>query len=122
MLTALSLSGHELSVLLTSDAKIRILNRDFRSKDKPTDVLAFPMAEPGETETMPGLLGDVVISMETAREQALSQGRTILFEVTHLLAHGLLHLVGFDHMTDEETREMDEKTQFLLTQAVENSV
>jgi probable rRNA maturation factor len=118
MLAELDLGGAELSVLLTSDRSIHRLNREFRSKDKPTDVLAFAMREGEVMGGQPGhegeMLGDVVISLDTATRQAAERKRSPLEEVTHLLAHGLLHLVGYDHQTDEEEREMNEATRALV--------
>lgn len=106
MLARLNLGPRELSVLLTDDRRIHRLNRDYRSKDRPTDVLAFAMDE-GDGRGADELLGDVVISLETAARQAAERGREPLDEVTHLLAHGLLHLVGYDHQTDAEHRAME---------------
>jgi probable rRNA maturation factor len=112
MIDALDLAGVELSVALVDDAAIHALNRDYRHKDKPTDVLAFPMQEGGPFE--PGaLLGDVIVSIDTARRQAAKRRRPLLDEVTMLLAHGLLHLVGYDHQTDAEEREMKARTRDL---------
>jgi probable rRNA maturation factor len=114
MLEALKLADAELSLLLCDDATIHALNRDYRGKDRPTDVLAFAMREGEGGALHPGLLGDVVISVETARRQAKEHGRTIVAEVTFLLAHGLLHLLGFDHQTPEEERRMNARTDALL--------
>jgi probable rRNA maturation factor len=116
MLAALRMSEAELSVMLVDDAAIRALNREWRMKDKPTDVLAFAMQE-GEGAKVPGLLGDVVISIETARRQAKEHGRSLIEEVTFLLAHGLLHLLGYDHATDEEERRMSARTDALCAAA-----
>ncbi|MCB9627108.1 MAG: rRNA maturation RNase YbeY [Sandaracinaceae bacterium] len=107
MLRALRLPNAELSVLLCDDATIHALNRDYRHKDSPTDVLAFAMREGEGGGLHPDLLGDVVISMDTARRQAITGGKTIVAEVTILLAHGLLHLLGYDHQTDDEERRMN---------------
>ena len=107
MLAALRLPNAELSVLLCDDTTIHELNREYRHKDKPTDVLAFAMREGEHAELHPDLLGDVVISLDTARRQAHAGGKTIVAEVTILLAHGLLHLVGYDHQTDAEERRMN---------------
>jgi probable rRNA maturation factor len=90
----------ELSVLVTGDREIRRLNREWRGKDKPTDVLSFE--QPPHT----GLLGDVVISLDTARRQAAEGGRPLSEELARLLAHGLLHLVGHDHLRPAEARRM----------------
>lgn len=115
MLAALDLTGAELSIALVDDAAIHELNRDYRKKDKPTDVLAFAMEEGEPTPASGGarVLGDVIVSIETARKQARSRRRPLLDELTMLLAHGLLHLLGFDHQTDAEEREMTAKTREL---------
>ena len=113
MLAALGLRGVELSIALVDDATIRDLNRRHRRKDKPTDVLSFHLQEIAPGETPKGALGDVVISVPTARRQAQKRRRPLLAELTMLLAHGLLHLVGFDHRTDAEERDMVERTRGL---------
>ncbi len=116
MLAELGLSSAELSVLLTNDAHIEHLNGVYRNKRKPTDVLAFAMGE-GEDSAPASpsrLLGDVVISMDMAARQAQKRRHALLDEVTFLLAHGLLHLVGYDHRTDAEERRMDAMTRRLV--------
>jgi probable rRNA maturation factor len=112
MLRHLRLRGVELSVALVDDATIHALNRTYRHKDKPTDVLAFPMADPAPP-TPSGLLGDVIVSVDTARRQAARRRRPLLAELTMLLAHGLLHLLGHDHGNDAEEREMTARTREL---------
>lgn len=118
MLEALGLADTELSVLLCSDSIIRELNRRYRNKNASTDVLAFPMQEGPVESPSAALLGDVVISVPTATRQARERDRPIIAEVTFLLAHGLLHLVGYDHATARQEREMASRTQELL-EAVE---
>ncbi len=118
MLDALGLSEAELSILLCDDATIHELNRDFRRKNKPTDVLAFAMREGEGGELAGGILGDVVISVETARRQAAERGHAIASEIVFLLAHGLLHLVGFDHRNDAEERVMNAQTSKLVDVAM----
>lgn len=116
MLQALSLGRAELSIALVDDATIHALNRDYRKKNKPTDVLAFAMEEGAPMKGARNdarLLGDVIISVDTARRQATENGRALLAEVTMLLAHGILHLIGYDHQTDEEERVMTAKTREL---------
>jgi probable rRNA maturation factor len=117
MLAALDLRGVELSVALVDDAGIHALNRSYRHKDKPTDVLAFPLQEMAPLHTLReapvGLLGDVILSIETGRRQAARHRRTLLAELTMLLAHGLLHLLGYDHGTDAEERDMKARTRAL---------
>jgi probable rRNA maturation factor len=85
----------ELSIALVGNAKIRTLNAKFRKKDYPTDVLSFPAGD--ELPTGVRLLGDVVISVEKAREQAKQRGRTLNEEMVTLLIHGIVHLLGYDH-------------------------
>lgn len=120
MLRHLGMADVELSIALVGDEEIHELNRTYRKKDKPTDVLAFPVVEyvparPGKgsrpaPESIEGLLGDVILSIETGRRQAKQHRRPLLDELTMLLAHGLLHLIGYDHRTDAEEREMTAKT------------
>ncbi|MEC7525534.1 MAG: rRNA maturation RNase YbeY [Myxococcota bacterium] len=117
MLAALRMPDAELSILLCDDETIWALNRDYRGKDRPTDVLAFAMREGEGPALHQELLGDVVISLDTARRQAAERGRTIVYEVTFLLAHGLLHLLGYDHQTDDEERRMSARTDALVAAA-----
>jgi len=114
MLDLLDLEKAELSIVLCDDATIQDLNHRYRGKNKSTDVLAFPMQEGPEPSPNPGLLGDVVISIPTATRQAHEHDRPIIAEVTFLLAHGLLHLIGYDHATKREEREMSAETERLL--------
>jgi probable rRNA maturation factor len=122
MLRRLDLSHAELSVALTDDREIHELNRVFRRRDRPTDVLAFAMREGDPCGSAQGpdseLLGDIVVSIETARRQAARRRRSIDSELRMLLAHGLLHLVGYDHRTDDEERVMKAKTQDLCHAAL----
>ena len=96
------------SIVLTDDETIRALNRDFREVDRPTDVLSFPLAEPGDLRDPDAtvFLGEIYISLETARAQALSARRPFPREVAHLTVHGLLHLLGYDHHTAAARRRM----------------
>jgi probable rRNA maturation factor len=114
MLEFLGLEDAELSILLCDDETIRELNRQYRKKNKPTDVLAFPMQEGPGPKVHPGLLGDVVISLPTATRQAAEHDRPIIQEVTFLAAHGLLHLLGYDHATKREEREMKARIDDLM--------
>jgi len=119
MLGALDLERSELSILLTTDAAIRLLNRDHRGKDKPTDVLSFPQSEfrrplvPRRGHDL-AVLGDVIISIDTAERQARGRRRPLVEEVRFLLAHGLLHLLGYDHATPEEKKVMSRRTRELV--------
>lgn len=94
------------ALLVTDDAGIRSLNRDFRAMDAPTDVLSFPSRE-GEREAVAGdFLGDVAISLERAKAQAEEYGHSLKRELSFLAVHGTLHLLGYDHMDDAEREEM----------------
>jgi len=111
MLTELDVSDAELSVLLCDDVFIRELNRDYRGKDKPTDVLSFPIdSDSGVGKRM---LGDVVISVETAERQAQKRSRALLDEATTLLVHGILHLLGYSHENDKDEMKMNTLTDNL---------
>ena len=105
------LGATETGVLFTDDVRMRELNRDFRHIDRPTDVLAFAMREDAEGERPAGvpaageLLGDIVISLDTARRQAAARGHSLRREVAVLLVHGALHLIGYDHPASPEGRQ-----------------
>ena len=117
MIKLLQLDKAEVSFVLTNDERIHQLNKIYRGKDRPTDVLAFAMHE-GEFGALAGhVLGDVIVSVPTARKQARSQGTPVLEEVTMLLAHGLLHLLGWDHDTDAKDRRMRAETARLCAAA-----
>lgn len=94
--------------MLTDDDAIRALNRDFREADVPTDVLSFPLADPDSLRDPSAalFLGEIYISLETARTQARAARRPYAREVAHLTIHGLLHLMGHDHHTAAATRKM----------------
>lgn len=96
----------ELSLLLSDDETVRSLNREHRGKDQPTNVLAFPMGEP-IAPMGPVHLGDVVLACETVSEEAKRDGKTLEAHVSHLVVHGLLHLVGHDHLDPTEASEME---------------
>ena len=100
-LSAVGRADAELSILLVGDAAIRRLNRAWRGKDAATDVLSFPQAAPGGP-----LLGDVVISLDTAERVARREGRGVGAELDRYLAHGILHLLGHDHARPAEARRM----------------
>ena len=102
----------ELSVLLINDRAMRVLNEQYRGKDRPTDVLSFPQPSlPGNVER---LIGDVVISLQTATRQAKERKSTIHAEVVRLLLHGILHLLGYDHeLGAKEARRMGAKERVI---------
>lgn len=118
MLSALGLAQSELSILLCDDALIHQLNREHRAVDRATDVLAFAMWEAGTAPPQRAMLGDVVISLDTARRQASEHARSVHDELVFLLAHGLLHLLGCDHRDDTEERRMSARTDLLRATAI----
>jgi len=106
LLRGLGRTGEELTLSLVDDVAIRGLNRDYRGKDRPTDVLSFSLVEGAHGSRRGRLLGDVVISVETAARQARERRRGLEETVTRLLIHGMLHVVGHDHERAEEARAM----------------
>lgn len=111
-LEVLGLSKVELSIALVSDVQIKRLNKLYRNKDKPTDVLSFPIGEKVEDWL---ILGDIVISVDTARRQAQELGHSLEEELKRLLVHGLVHLLGYDHeLGGEEEKKFFELEEFVL--------
>lgn len=108
----------EVSVTLTDNAYIHALNRQYRKIDRPTDVLSFALNESEEPEIVGGaevnVLGDLVISVERAEEQAEEYGHSLRRELAFLAVHGMLHLLGYDHMEEEERKEMEEEQRFVM--------
>jgi probable rRNA maturation factor len=96
----------EMSVVLTDDAAVRALNRDWRKIDKPTNVLSFPSTAP-EVAGVPPLLGDVIVAYETLAREAAEEDKPIPHHLAHLVVHGYLHLLGYDHETDSEADAME---------------
>jgi len=98
----------ELSCIIIDDKEIHRINREYRQIDRPTDVISFAYedAECFELEGMPRQLGDIFISLDKAKEQAESYGHSFKREFCFLFTHGLLHLLGYDHMQEEEAKEM----------------
>jgi len=107
-------ADYEVAVRLVDDAAIHALNRDYRYKDAPTDVLAFAQREGPAGDLHPGVLGDLVISVDTARRQAR---RGLYRELLHLASHGLCHLLGYDHRDDAEERTMNARAAALRAEA-----
>ncbi len=101
------------SLLFTSDADVHSLNREWRGKDKPTNVLSFPMLERGDllalaSEGSPELLGDIALAYETCAREAAEKGIVLEAHAAHLIVHGLLHLAGYDHeISSEDAAEME---------------
>ncbi|MDK2822682.1 MAG: putative rRNA maturation factor [Clostridia bacterium] len=110
----------EISLVFVDDNGIQELNKNYRGKDMPTDVLSFALTEMGEDELeivegeMETLLGDIIISLETALRQAEEYGHTVEREVAYLMVHGLLHLLGYDHMTEEDKKVMRQREEKVL--------
>ena len=114
VLEVLGMPQAELSLLLCDDAFILPLNRDYRGKDQPTDVLSFAQREGEGADPEDPLLGDVIISVETARRQARERGHSLEVELRVLLVHGILHLLGHDHELDAEADVMEAEEGRLL--------
>ncbi|WP_062198690.1 rRNA maturation RNase YbeY [Massilibacterium senegalense] len=110
----------ELSITFVDNKKIHQLNQEYRGIDRPTDVLSFALEEMGEEEIemideeMPRFLGDLIISIPKVEEQAKEYGHSFERELGFLAVHGFLHLLGYDHMTEEEEKEMFAKQEEIL--------
>lgn len=112
--------GSEVSVMFVTNAAIQEINRDYRDKDQPTDVISFALEEVGDGETIiigegiPRVLGDIIISTERTQEQAGEYGHSFERELGFLAVHGFLHLLGYDHMTEEDEKVMFGKQDEIL--------
>ncbi len=100
-------SGRDVSVVLAGDARVRSLNRRWRRHDRATNVLAFPAGPTPKTPGAPRLLGDVVIALGVARAEARRDGKPLAAHLSHLVVHGILHLLGHDHETAAEAARME---------------
>jgi len=104
----------ELSILLTNDEEQHELNRQWRGKDSSTNVLSFPQIEPFGPVT--GILGDITMARETIEREAVEQGTSFPDHFTHLVVHGFLHILGYDHLSDAEALQMEGlETQILAS-------
>ncbi len=101
--------GSSVTILLTDDAEVRQLNKDFRRQDKPTNVLSFPAAD-----TAIGHLGDLALAFETCAREADEQGKPLANHLAHLVIHGVLHLSGWDHEADADAEAMEGLERELL--------
>lgn len=104
----------ELSVVLTSDEEVRVLNAEWRGKDRPTNVLSFPQAEADELAGAadPGpelMLGDIVLALETCAREAEEKALPLSAHAAHLMVHGTLHLLGYDHLDDDSAADMEQR-------------
>lgn len=113
---ALKSRSFEIGLTLTTDARVKTLNRDYRGKDKPTNVLSFPMLNLDGISrrdlevfpsSMPIPLGDVVLARETVAREAKAEGKTLEAHTIHLIIHGVLHLLGYDHMRASDAKTME---------------
>lgn len=106
----------ELAIVLTDDAAIRTLNRDWRGKDSTTNVLSFPARGPRAAPGTPCLLGDIVIAHETTEREARAEHKPFAHHLAHLAVHGFLHLAGYDHEADDEADAMERLEALILAQ------
>jgi probable rRNA maturation factor len=104
----------EISVLFTDDVHIKELNARWRGKDKPTNVLSFPAFSASREKALPPMLGDIVLAHETVSREAELDEKRFDHHLTHLILHGLLHLLGFDHETEEEAEAMEAAERRIL--------
>jgi probable rRNA maturation factor len=102
-------TARSIALSLTDDVEVRRLNAQFRGKDQPTNVLAFPSPPNPERH-----LGDIALAFGTCAREADEQGKTLEHHLQHLVAHGVLHLLGYDHMTDAEAEEMEALERIIL--------
>ncbi len=120
----------ELSIVVTDNDASQQLNRDYRGKDKPTNVLSFPGVEPDDLSSAlkiavtggpPVMLGDLVIAAPIVQVEAMEQGKDMMHHLTHLTVHGVLHLLGYDHIEDSEAEEMENlEASILATMGIAN--
>jgi len=117
----------ELSLVLTDDAHIQVLNRTWRGHDRPTNVLSFPAGEGNEPDVtddysdQPMLIGDIVIARETLEREASDEGKSVDDHFAHLLVHGFVHLMGYDHENGDEAEEMEAiESQILASLGIAN--
>ena len=100
------IEGHGIVILLADDDSVQALNRDFRQKDYATNVLSFPaaMAPEGNPE---GAIGDIALAFGVCQREAIAQGKPLAHHLQHLVAHGVLHLLGYDHESDDQAQAME---------------
>jgi len=109
-----SMADAQAAIILTNDAAIRALNRRWRSRDEPTNVLSFPAAATKAATGGRRYLGDIVIAHETTAREARADGKPFAHHLTHLAVHGFLHLLGYDHRSDEEAEVMERREREIL--------
>lgn len=104
----------EISVVLADDPRVRALNRQYRGQDKPTNVLSFPNMEAPSAAGVGRLLGDVILARETLQREAREQHKSLEDHLAHLVVHGVLHLLGYDHEEAAEATEMEDRERRIL--------
>src|SRR6185369_6399350 len=104
---AVSTPPTELAIVLSDDSAIQTLNRDWRGKNAPTNVLSFPAARPGKSRSAPPYIGYVVIAYQTVAREAVAEGKPFNHHLAHLAVHGFLHLLGYDHENDRDAEIME---------------
>lgn len=107
----------KINLIFTTDKHIRQLNKDFRSRNKPTDVLSFNFEKPSRENTV---FGEIYISVGTARRQALTYGNTLNQEFLRLACHGLLHVLGYDHIKVKDRTKMESREKYFLNTLTKN--
>jgi probable rRNA maturation factor len=107
-------ASSELSLVFSDDAHVRLLNAGWRGIDRPTNVLSFPAFPDWTAGKLPPMLGDVVLAAETVAAEARAEGKPLADHIAHLIVHGFLHLIGYDHETDAEAEKMEELERRIL--------
>jgi len=111
---AVSTRPIELAIVLSDDSAIRALNRNWRSKNAPTNVLSFPAATPGNARSASPYVGDIVIAYQTTAREAVAEGKRFNHLLPHLAIHGFLHLLGYDHENDRDAQKMERLERKIL--------
>jgi probable rRNA maturation factor len=111
---AVSTKGAELAIVLSDDSAVRRLNRQWRGKNAPTNVLSFPAPPSGKGRPASPYIGDVVIAYQTTAREAVAEGKPFNHHVAHLAVHGFLHLVGYDHVNDGDAERMERLERRIL--------
>ncbi|MBL8628117.1 MAG: rRNA maturation RNase YbeY [Rhodospirillaceae bacterium] len=104
----------EISLVLSTDARVRVLNRDYRGKDKPTNVLSFPAADDAGLMSDVLMLGDIVLALQTTQKEAKAENKPFKAHTAHLVVHGVLHLLGYDHELERDALKMERMERLIL--------
>ena len=111
---AVSTPPTELAIVLSDDSAVQALNRDWRGKNAPTNVLSFPAAAPGKARAASPYIGDIVIAYRTVAREAVAEGKPFNHHLAHLTVHGFLHLLGYDHENDRDAKKMERLERKIL--------